>query len=160
MACGGARHRSLNMALFIVISVMLCLLDYLLELLSYLPTFKFRCPSWPAPACPPPPRSRRSPAAPSPRMPRRSEQVICACLCSCYMYVFLIFISCIIIQHDLSIFVFVVHVSFLVILIMSSCFDVEIKLRDISGGRLCTLIGVPCCLSMLSTFSTFANVLF
>ena len=29
-----------------------------------------------------------------------------------------------------------------------------------SGGRLCTLIGVPCRLSMLSTFSTFANVLF
>ena len=29
-----------------------------------------------------------------------------------------------------------------------------------SGGRLCTLIGVPCHLSMLSTFSTFANVLF
>ena len=29
-----------------------------------------------------------------------------------------------------------------------------------SGGRLCTLIGVPCRFSMLSTFSTFANVLF
>ena len=29
-----------------------------------------------------------------------------------------------------------------------------------SGGRLCTLIGVPCRLSMLSTFSTSANVLF
>ena len=29
-----------------------------------------------------------------------------------------------------------------------------------SGGRLCTLIGVPCRLSMLSTFSTFANMLF
>ena len=29
-----------------------------------------------------------------------------------------------------------------------------------SSGRLCTLIGVPCRLSMLSTFSTFANVLF
>ena len=29
-----------------------------------------------------------------------------------------------------------------------------------SGGRLCTLIGVPCRISMLSTFSTFANVLF
>ena len=27
-------------------------------------------------------------------------------------------------------------------------------------GRLCTLIGVPCRLSMLSTFSTFAIVLF
>ena len=26
-------------------------------------------------------------------------------------------------------------------------------------GRLCTLIGVPCRISMLSTFSTFANVL-
>ena len=32
--------------------------------------------------------------------------------------------------------------------------------RRYSGGRLCTLIGVPCRLSMLSTFSTFANVLF
>ena len=31
---------------------------------------------------------------------------------------------------------------------------------QLSGGRLCTLIGVPCRLSMLSTFSTFANVLF
>ena len=29
-----------------------------------------------------------------------------------------------------------------------------------SGGRLCTLIGVPCRLSLLSTFSTFANALF
>ena len=29
-----------------------------------------------------------------------------------------------------------------------------------SGGRLCTLVGVACRLSMLSTFSTFANVLF
>ena len=29
-----------------------------------------------------------------------------------------------------------------------------------SGGRLCTLIGVPCRISMLSTFSTFANILF
>ena len=29
-----------------------------------------------------------------------------------------------------------------------------------SGGRLCTLIGVPCRISMLSTFSTFADVLF
>ena len=34
------------------------------------------------------------------------------------------------------------------------------KLLVISGGRLCTLIGVPYRLSMLSTFSTFANVLF
>ena len=32
--------------------------------------------------------------------------------------------------------------------------------RLYSGGRLCTLIGVPCRLSMLSTFNTFANVLF
>ena len=31
---------------------------------------------------------------------------------------------------------------------------------SISGGRLCTLIGVPCRISMLSTFSTFANLLF
>ena len=30
----------------------------------------------------------------------------------------------------------------------------------ISGGRLCTLIGVPCRISMLSTFSTFANIMF
>ena len=29
-----------------------------------------------------------------------------------------------------------------------------------SGSCRCTLIGVPCRLSMLSTFSTFANVLF
>ena len=29
-----------------------------------------------------------------------------------------------------------------------------------SGGRLCALIGVPCRLSMLSTFSTFAKALF
>ena len=29
-----------------------------------------------------------------------------------------------------------------------------------SGGRLCTLIGVPCRLSMLSTFSTFAMYCF
>ena len=30
----------------------------------------------------------------------------------------------------------------------------------ISGSCRCALIGVPCRLSMLSTFSTFANVLF
>ena len=30
----------------------------------------------------------------------------------------------------------------------------------LSGGLRCALIGVPCNLSMLSTFSTFANVLF
>ena len=33
-------------------------------------------------------------------------------------------------------------------------------IRHPSGGRLCTLIGVPCRFSMLSTFSTSANVLF
>ena len=31
---------------------------------------------------------------------------------------------------------------------------------DPSGSRLCALIGVPWCLSMLSTLSTFSNVLF
>ena len=33
-------------------------------------------------------------------------------------------------------------------------------MRTLSGGCRCALIGVPCRLSMLSTFSTFANVLF
>ena len=32
--------------------------------------------------------------------------------------------------------------------------------KDNSGSCRCALIGVPCRLSMLSTFSTFANVLF
>ena len=31
---------------------------------------------------------------------------------------------------------------------------------DFSGSCRCALIGVPCRLSMLSTFSTFANILF
>ena len=37
---------------------------------------------------------------------------------------------------------------------------VYITIISNSGGRLCTLIDVPCRLSMLSTFSTFAKVLF
>ena len=36
----------------------------------------------------------------------------------------------------------------------------RLRVRLSSGGRLCTLIGVPCRLSMLSTFSTSANLLF
>ena len=34
------------------------------------------------------------------------------------------------------------------------------EINDSSGSCRCALIGVPCRLSMLSTFSTFANVLF
>ena len=39
-------------------------------------------------------------------------------------------------------------------------FPGNVESSNASGGRLCTLIGVPCRISMLSTLSTFANVSF
>ena len=50
-------------------------------------------------------------------------------------------------------------ILFIIIIIIISSSSSSIIIVS-SGGRLCTLIGVPCRLSMLSTFSTFAHVLF
>ena len=47
------------------------------------------------------------------------------------------------------------------IIVCTNIAIVEIVSRIVySGSCRCALIGVPCRLSMLSTFSTFANVLF
>ena len=66
-----------------------------------------------------------------------------------YSFVIMIMIMIMIMIVIIMIIIMCILIMIVVIIIIM-CFIT-------SGGRLCTLIGVPCRLSMLSTFSTFAN---